>query len=177
MQLACIGVDPVANALGLYYQLISRIRRHIDASAINLDIRVVDRPISESVTDLDEHLDDILRHWDQPSLSRVFLIQSNIVSPLGTLFTDQESRRKRLSSLAIPYQAFVSEDRLGTREARSYHQLFTQVPIDNLHVITVGTDNEELLRSVQDMGNFYWRSICRTQTRRCRKRNQSYRLR
>ena len=152
IKVACIGVEPVGNALGIYFQFLCRLRKHFDSTAIDLEIRVVDRPVSESVTDLDTHLGGLLREWMQPALSHVFLAQSNIVLPLGRLYADQESRRKLLEGLGIPRQAYVNEDRFGTREARSYRQLLSQVSIDNLYTITIGTDQEELLKRVKTMG-------------------------
>ena len=146
--LLCIGVDLVENVLGIYYQLLNNIEMEEDA--IQLEIRVVDKPVAESVTDLDHHLQDILRVWDQPVLSNVMLIQSNIVRPLSSLHSQQQERRARLRELGISPEAFIEEQRFGAREARSYHQLFQQIPIDNLHIFTVGTQYQSV--NVQKMG-------------------------
>ena len=152
-RILCVGVDMVENVLGVFYQLMSSIRNRLSTDKIVLDIKVVDRPAAESVTDLDELLCDHLQDLRQPALSHVFLAQSNIVRPLSKLFDDQKARRKRLKKLGIPVQSYIVEDNFGIREARSYRQMFQQIPIDSLHTITVGTDCEELLQRVQDMGN------------------------
>ena len=159
VNLLCIGVDLVENVLGIYYQLLSNIRRGFHTDDIQLKIQVVDKSVAESVTDLDIHLQEILRVWDQPSLSNVMLMQSNIVSPLSDLHCKQQKRRTRMRNLGIPSDTFIEEEKLGDREARSYHQLFQQVPIDNLHIFTVGTkdkyqrDEDQLVRKqVQEMG-------------------------
>lgn len=146
--LLCIGVDLVENVLGIYYQLMNNIK--IENDDIQLEIRVVDKPVAESVTDLDHHLQDILRVWDQPVLSNAMLIQSNIVRPLSSLHSQQQERRARLRELGIAPEAFIEEQRFGAREARSYHQLFQQIPIDNLHIFTVGTQYQSV--NVQKMG-------------------------
>ena len=144
--LLCIGVDLVENTLGIYYQLLS----NMNNDNIQLEIRVIDRPVAESVTDLDTHLQNILQVWDQPILSNVILIQSNIVRPLSSLHSQQQERRNRLLDLDILPEVFIEERGFGAREARSYHQLFQQVPIDNLHIFTVGTQDQSA--NVQKMG-------------------------
>ena len=151
LHLSCIGVDPAANALGIYNQLLNRIKEATSLSSM-MEIKVVDRPVSESVTDLDYHLNTSLQCWGQPALSHVFLLQSNIVSPLGALYEDQQERRKILADLGIPTEAYVEEPSFGNREARSYLQLLRQLPIDNLHVVTVATDQSNLEERVEAMG-------------------------
>ena len=151
LHLSCIGVDPAANALGIYYQLLNRIKEATSLSSM-MEIKVIDRPVSESVTDLDYHLNTSLQCWGQPALSHVFLLQSNIVSPLGALYEDQQERRKILVDLGIPAKAYIEEPSFGIREARSYLQLLRQMPIDNLHVVTVATDQSNLDVRVEAMG-------------------------
>ena len=152
VKITCIGVDPSANALGVYYQLISRINDATDGPFPTVAVRVVDRPVAESVTDLDHHLKDLLHSWNQPALSHVFLLQSNIVSPLGLLYNDQNERRDILTDLGVPAGTYIEEGAFGTREARSYLQLFRQLPIDNLHVVTVATDQQGLEERVEHIG-------------------------
>ena len=152
LHVSCIGVDPCANALGIYYQLLSRIKKSNSTSFLH-DIKIVDRPVSESVTDLDHHLNKMLRCWQQPALSHVFLLQSNIVSSLGDIYDCQLTRREALADLCIPAEAYIEEPLFGTREARSYLQLLRQQPIDNMHAITVATDQRNLDERVEDMGN------------------------
>ena len=152
-RIVCVGVDMVENVLGVFYKLMTCIRDQLSTDKIILDIYVIDRPAAESVTDLDELLGGRLDVWKQPALSNVFLAQANIVRPLSKLFDDQEARRKKLRKLGIPPHSYVAEGSFGIREARSYRQIFQQIPIDNLHLITVGTDCQKLLQRVQEMGN------------------------
>ena len=152
MRIVCVGVDMVENVLGVYYQLMTNIGDQLSTDEILLDIAVVDRPAAESVTDLDELLGSRLAVWKQPALSHVFFAQSNIVRPLNKLFDDHLTRRTRLKELGIPPQSYIAEDSFGMREARSYRQVFQQIPIDHLYTFTVGTDREELLERVNDMG-------------------------
>ena len=145
--LFCIGVDLDKNVLGIYYQLLNHIKMENDD--IQLEIRLIDKPVAELVTDLDIHLQKVLRSWDQPALSNVMLIQSNIVSSLNKSYSQQQGQRSRLRESVSP-EAFIEEQRFGAREARSYHQLFQQVSIDNLHIFTVGTQDQSA--NVQEMG-------------------------
>jgi hypothetical protein len=151
VHLLCIGVDLVANVLGIYYRLLHQIEEKIESENLHLEIRVVDKPVAESVTDLDGHLRNILQNWDQPSLSNVLLMQSNIVRPLSSLHTQGQERRTRLRDLGIPLDTFNEEEKFGDRESRSYHQLFQQVPIDHLHIFTAGTDDPILINRVEEM--------------------------
>lgn len=151
VNLLCIGVDLVENVLGIYYQLLNHIKDAVQHKNLFLEIRIVDRPVAESVTDLDIHLRDILQFWDHPSLSHVIMMQSNIMRPLSSLHSHIQERRERLQDLGIPRDTFTEEENFGAGEARSYHQIFQQVPIDHLHIFTIGTDDQLLIQRVEEM--------------------------
>jgi len=151
IKVVCIGVDLVQNVLGIYYQLLDRIQKSLP-NRIDLEIKLVHAPVAESVTDLDSHLNDILTTLNYPSLAHVLLMQVNIVRPLSKLHSETQSDKALLSDLGIPPNTFLNDEPFGHRELRSYHQLFTQVPIDHLHIFTIGTEETELKLRVQEMG-------------------------
>ena len=149
LNLICIGVDPAENVLAIYNQLMTNIKQRLPSSSITMLIRVVDRSVSESVTDLDEHMREVLQKWRQPALTHVFLMQSNIVSPLDRLYEDQQCRHERFRIREIPAGAYLGDPEFGMRESRSYRQLFGQLPIDNMHAITVGTNDNKLSKRAE----------------------------
>ena len=151
--LVCIGVDLVENVLGIYNRLLVNLKESLSRYGIRLEVRVVDRPASESVTDLDVQLRGFLHEWNHPALSHVIITQSNIVRPLSTLFQKTQRRQSRLLDLEIAQDTFLEEEKFGVREVRSYRQLFVQLPIDNLHILTVGTNDDRWIRRVEDLGD------------------------
>lgn len=151
VNLRCIGVDLVENVLGIYYHLLNRIKREVEYKNLLLEIKIVDRPVAEAVTDLDKHLRSALQSWDHPSLSHVIIMQSNIVRPLSSLHLEVQERRNKLNNLGIPTDIFNEDENFGAGEARSYHQIFQQVPIDHLHIFTIGTDDQLLTQRVVEM--------------------------
>ena len=151
--LVCIGVDLVENVLGIYNKLMECLQENVRQYNIRLEAKIVDRPASESVTDLDMHLQKFLHDWKQPALSQVIIAQSNIVRPLSSLFKETLCRQSRLIDLGIPSGTFLEEEKFGIREVRSYRQLFVQLPIDNLHILTVGTNKDHWIRRVEEMGD------------------------
>ena len=152
INLLCIGVDPSENVLGIYSQFMNCVKQQLPSSTISLDFRVVDRPMSESVTDLEEHLRVSLSDWVQPALPHVFLMQSNVVWLLDRLYVNQQERHDRLNKLEVPANAYIPDAEFGMRESRSYRQLFRQLPIDNLYTITVGTNKDRWSVRVDQMG-------------------------
>ncbi|MCY4466314.1 MAG: RNA-directed DNA polymerase [Chloroflexi bacterium] len=153
INLTCIGVDPAINVLGVYNMLMNQVMNNLPASSITLTLRIVDKPVSESVTDLDQHMRNLLGKWRQPALTHVFLMQSNIVSPLDRLYVDQQKRHKRLTFLDVPTEAYLADSKFGSRESRSYRQLFGQLPIDYLYAVTVGTNEPKWDDCVSQMGS------------------------
>ena len=99
--LVCVGVDLVDNVLGIYNKLMDGLKEIVKPYGIRLEAKVVDRPASESVTDLDVHLRSFLHDWKQPALSQVIIAQSNIVRPLSALFEETQSRQSGLIDLGI----------------------------------------------------------------------------
>ncbi len=157
--LVCIGVDFVDNVLGIYNKLMEGLQERVKPYGVELETKVVDRPASESVIDLDVHLQGFLQEWNQPALSQVIVAQSNIVRPLSALFDKSRRRRSRLLDLEVPPTAFLQENKFGIREVRSFRQLFVQLPIDNLHILTVGTNEDLWLRRVEEMGDSVTESL------------------
>ena len=151
--LVCIGVDFVENVLGIYDRLMNSLSDNVKQYGICLENRIVDRPVAEAVTGLDVHLRNILNDWGKPALSQVIIAQSNIVRSLSSLFRETECRQARLLDLGIKRETFIHDEEFGAEEVRSYRQLFIQMPIDNLHILTIGTNKDHWIRRVEEMGD------------------------
>ena len=152
IEVLCLGVDPNPNALGIYYKLMESLNSSPDANSINLETRVICKPIGECLSELTEWLNCALLRRDQPALPHVFLVQSNVVAPLGKLHSEQVDTQNALLRLSVPEEAFVQWPDFGAREASMYRQLFEQVPIDCQHMLTIGTTNCGIEQRVQSMG-------------------------
>ncbi len=151
MDIICIGVDPIPSALGIYYRMIDSVREHLNARSSSFKIRLIYKSIAESMTEVDDRLRTVLTTCVQPAISNVILVQSNVVEPLAREHDKQLKAQKYLRYMQVPSESFALESSFGTREARMYHQLFSQIPIDKQLMVTVGTDGEDIRQLVSAM--------------------------
>ncbi|MBK9096497.1 MAG: hypothetical protein IPM84_27815 [Anaerolineae bacterium] len=72
------------------------------------------------------------------------MFQANVVSPFSTRFHETQVKRKRLEALGVPREDLGDvQEVFGREEAIAYKQILENSAIDNLHIITVGTEGYE----------------------------------
>jgi hypothetical protein len=161
VQICCIGVDPNENALALYATFLSNLRRSIEnrPSSPHLDISLDYEP--RGIPDVTGWVIDSLQEkrasWDLPNLAHVIVMQVNVVSPLERDYVNQRSKYTRLARLGIQMgKTTRNQGKFGCEQAYACKLILESVGIDQMHVITIGTDGygqrvrevEETLQSI-----------------------------
>lgn len=153
IEVLCVGVDPNICALGLYNRLLSDLQTRVLAEGITLSHRVHAEPIPGAILPVIQTLRKVREDRAQPFLPHVLAMQVNIVSPLSNDHVQRAALRDELHSLGVGVDAFLDQQvDFGEPEALAYRQFFEQIPIDNIHLLTVATDNDPCPQRLQEMG-------------------------
>ncbi|CAD5976215.1 MULTISPECIES: RNA-directed DNA polymerase [Planktothrix] len=138
-----IGIDPSVYAIGLYHQLMSSIKNY-SSDSINLDFKIICHGFPKATGDINNYLkkEALLR---QVPFSNVLVMQLNVISPLSQNYRDQQKDYEQLRKLGIPIDDSITEGKevFGEAEADAYRRLVEDVPIDVMHILTIGTKNIE----------------------------------
>jgi SAM-dependent methyltransferase len=139
-----IGVDPTANAIGLYIQTMQTLKS-LTTSLVNLEFKYVMEGFPNAVSYIDRYLKDYLRSSRLPCFSNALVMQLNVISPFSQTYRNRQAELDKLRALGIEVDnSSVERDAgLGTAEAQAYKQLIESVPIDVMHILTIGTKNME----------------------------------
>ncbi len=139
-----VGIDPNEYAIGLYNKQISGLQDKLQNYDINLSYKVIPERDLRAVNQLREELAQRRKGWGVPFLSHAFLLQANVVSPFSARFQRTETKYERLASLGVSVEAMGSSvEVFGKEEATAYKQILENALIDNLHIVTVGTEGYE----------------------------------
>lgn len=141
-----VAIDPNKFAIAIYNQIITKLRDKIQDKQYNLKItlKLINNSDLSAVTHLKEELKRQKNIWEIPCLTHTFLFQANVVSPFSDRYSQTESSRQELLSLGIEPEALSeTKNDFGKEEATAYRQILENSDIDNLHVVTVGTDGFE----------------------------------
>ncbi len=155
-----VGIDSNIYAIAIYRQLLNLIQEKVQ----NYGIIVTNKLIAESnlraVSDLRIELARKREQWGVPYLTHTFLFQANVVSPFSERHTARteaiEKNRQTFERLGIPVEELEETHELfGKEEAIAYKRILENALIDNLHVITVGTEGfeasvSELVKAIDD---------------------------
>jgi len=139
-----IGVDPTANAIGLYIQTMQTLKS-LTTSLVNLEFKYVMEGFPNAVSCIDRYLKDYLKSSQLPCFSNALVMQLNVISPFSQTYRNRQAELDRLRALGIEVDnsSVESDAGLGTAEAQAYKQLIESVPIDVMHILTIGTKNME----------------------------------
>lgn len=139
-----IGVDPTANAIGLYIQTMNNLKS-LTTNLIELEFKYVMEGFPNAVSSIERHLKNELRTSQFPCLSNTLVMQLNVISPFSQTYKNRQEKLESLRALGIDIDtsSVESDTGLGTAEAQAYKQLIESVPIDGMHIVTIGTKNME----------------------------------
>jgi SAM-dependent methyltransferase len=139
-----IGVDPSHRAIGLYKKTMENLKSSTE-NLINLDFKHVIEGFPNAINPINRYLKDELLSFQTPCLSNVLVMQLNVISPFSQTYRNCQENLEELRALGIDIDESTAENDvgLGTAEAQAYKQLIENVPIDIMHIVTIGTKNME----------------------------------
>ena len=139
-----IGVDPNHRAIGVYHQMMEQLKL-LTNDLVNLDYKPVIKGFPDASIQIDRILQDERKSSNLPCLTNILVIQLNVISPFSQTYRNTQANIDELKKLGIDIDGSIAEDDvgLGTAEAQSYKQLIESVPIDVMHILTIGTKNME----------------------------------
>jgi SAM-dependent methyltransferase len=139
-----IGVDPTTNAIGLYIQTMQTLKL-LTTGLVNLEFKHVLEGFPNAVSYIDRYLKDYLKLSQLPCFSNALVMQLNVISPFSQTYRNRQAELDSLRALGIEVDnsSVESDAGLGTAEAQAYKQLIESVPIDVMHILTIGTKNME----------------------------------
>ncbi len=129
-----IGLEPVEAALVVYRTVLDRIKKHAD---LPRQLKITHEFLCEKLPNGAQHLIDTLVarriNWDQPYLSRAVLMQVNTVSSYAEQGVIQDVAQKHL-------------------------EIFTETPIDHIHLLTIVT--KDWKPQFQEMDRYNLHDFC-----------------
>jgi predicted DNA-binding transcriptional regulator len=148
----CLAIDINKWTLAIYNQLIKQVKHQVVSSNINLEFSISPTSVRDAVISVTRDLSQKREQWQQPFLCHVLMIHSTVVDLLSSQHKRQQQQYEELKKLGIDSDLIVSNYAEYSKEyALAYKQLFEEVPIDRLSVITIGTDRDRL--PVQEMSD------------------------
>jgi hypothetical protein len=139
-----IGIDPNEFAIAIYNQQITRLKSKVKQYGIDITCKLIPEGDLRAVNQIREELANLRESLKVPFLAHVFLFQANIVSPFSERYHETESKRQRMVALGISdTELGDAQEVFGKEEAIAYKQILENASVDNLHIITVGTDDYE----------------------------------
>ncbi len=139
-----IGVDPSHRAIALYHKMMEHLKL-LTNDLVNLDYKSVIKGFPNASIEIRQLLDKERASSQLPCFTNTLVMQLNVISPFSQNYRNEKAKIDELKSLDINIDESVEENgiRLGTAEAQSYRQLIEDVPIDVMHILTIGTKNME----------------------------------
>ena len=133
IHLHCVAIDHYGPSLAIYKKIVGWLAEGLVSCGIQLSFDVCQQPIAAAYAQVEEHLRACRDSWQQPALSYVVAIESNIIDLL------EQQRRKSA--------------RVGLELANLYSPLFQLLPVDRLHILTVDTKPAAIRAVVEDRLN------------------------
>ncbi|ODH02426.1 hypothetical protein A4S05_24475 [Nostoc sp. KVJ20] len=144
VNIICIGVDPSHRAIGLYIKMMKNLKSSL-TGIVDLNFDYVYKGFPDATIDLIRILKKQKSLSKLPCLTNVLIMQLNVISPFSKNYRDCQANIDELKELGIDIAGEIGEESagLGTAEAQAYKQLVEDVPIDVMHILTIGTKNME----------------------------------
>lgn len=135
-QLLFIGIDTNHCAVQLYDWMM---QKHCQIPSLigRIDYHAVIKGMPEAITYIAEGLYRAKGKWGIPSLNDLWIIQSNVVRPLQSIWQADKQVREQLGMDAN--RGLIPDD-FGDVEARAYEQLLQLTEADRMVIMTIATN-------------------------------------
>jgi hypothetical protein len=146
IEIICVGIDPNIYGYAIYQKLMQELQEKIKPFNITLDFKTINQPLAPAILSTISHLKNKLNDQDTSlkSLSNLFIMQLDLASSISQDDLLQKERNKKLKALGLAPEIDTDiEKEFWQDEALSYKRLLEEVPIEKLHLTTIGTKNLE----------------------------------
>lgn len=152
IEIVCVGIEPNIYSYAIYKKLMQELKDKIEPFNITLDFKAINEPLSQAILTTISHLKNKLndKASSDKALSNLFLMQLDIASSIGKDDILKRERDKKLKALGLePESDTETEKEFWQDEALSLKRLLEEVPVEKLHLMTIGTKN--LKKSLQQI--------------------------
>ncbi|MFM5902882.1 MAG: reverse transcriptase domain-containing protein [Dolichospermum sp.] len=146
IEIICVGIDPNIYGYAIYQKLMQELQERIQPFNITLDFKAINQPLAPAILSTISHLKNKLndQNTSLKSLSNLFIMQLDLASSISQDDIVQKERNKKLKALGLAPEIDTDiEKEFWQDEALSYKRLLKEVPIEKLHLTTIGTKNLE----------------------------------
>lgn len=152
LHICCVGIDVNLFTLPIYNKLMHEIKSRIIIQNVDLKFNVCPGGIIEKIGKISNYLIQKRDRWNQPCISNLFMIQSNVIDMLEKEHNKRKQEAAQLIKYEINHAAILGDEQWFADDYASvYKLLFEEIPVDLLHTITIGTNNDNY--RVNKMGN------------------------
>jgi hypothetical protein len=145
----CLGIDINEFTLVIYNQFMTELKPKLATLNINCEFDLIADSVLEACYSAKDYLQNKLAVWNCPTLPRLLMIHSTVVDMLEKQYQRKLNKNANLKK----YEILTDKNQQFTNFSKNYslvyRQIFEEVPIDKLSVITIGTDSD--LNPVQVM--------------------------
>jgi hypothetical protein len=140
IEIICLGIEPNFYGVTLYSKLMNEIKNNVKSLNINLEFQVICESVSKGIITTMRYLQKKCKFWQQPIISNVILTQLDITSSLNKEAILKREQYEKLKYLGLEAELILADEKeLWLEECLSYKQLLEEVPVENLHLLTLGT--------------------------------------
>jgi SAM-dependent methyltransferase len=140
------GIDVSKHAIQLYDWMMQGY-----SNILAFDYHVIVKGMPEALTYLNEGLQQAKEKWSIPSLSDVWVIQSNVIRPLHKHW--ENDKKVAQEELKLDANKSVIPHSFGKVEAIAYEQLLRLSGADRMLVMTVSTDDDQWRDTSSEFGD------------------------
>lgn len=154
IEIICVGIEPNIYNYAVYKKLMQQLKDKIEPFNIILDFKAINDHLPQAILTTISHFKNKVNDKNSlnKTLSNLFLMQLDIASSIGKDDILKRERDKKLKALGLePEIDTETEKEFWQDEALSLKRLLEEVPVEKLHVMTIGTKNLE--KSLQEIIN------------------------
>ncbi|MBS3029007.1 MAG: RNA-directed DNA polymerase [Dolichospermum sp. DET50] len=141
-----VGIDPNIYGYAIYQKFMQELQEKINPFNITLDFKAINQPLAPAILSTISHLQNKLNDENASvkALSNLFIMQLDLASSISQDDLLQKERNKKLKALGLAPEIDTDiEKEFWQDEALSFKRLLEEVPIENLHLTTIGTKKLE----------------------------------
>ncbi|MFB2879514.1 RNA-directed DNA polymerase [Floridanema aerugineum] len=146
IEIICVGIAPNIYGYAIYQKLMQELQEKIHPFNINLDFKAINQPLAPAILSTISHLQNKIndKNAAAKAISNLFIMQLDLASSISQDEILQRERNKKLKALGLaPESDTELEKDFWQDEALSLKRLLEEVPVEKLHLTTIGTKNLE----------------------------------